>query len=202
MLRTIDRTLESPEENLAFDDRLLEEGRATLRFWESPVHFVVLGRSGKVEADVNVEACLAAGIPILRRSSGGGTVLQGPGCLNYALVLPLESFPALENVTASYAILLGEVARALGVVGLAVCGSDILQRDRKISGSAQRRTRGWLLHHGTILHGLDCELMERFLGEPDRRPVHRGNRTHRQFVAKLQMGAGEIKQRIGSLLLV
>ena len=200
MLQIVDRTLASPEENLAFDDSLLHQGRATLRFWESPVHFVVLGRSGKVEADVNLEACRSAEIPILRRSSGGGTVLQGPGCLTYALVLPFESFPELENVTASYEILLGEVARALGVVGLAVCGSDILQRGRKISGSAQRRTRGWLLHHGTILHGLDGELMERFLREPARRPAHRGVRTHRQFVAKLQMGAGEIKQRIGSLL--
>src|SRR5688572_3012189 len=115
MLRVLDRTLGSPEENLAFDDSLLEAGQETLRFWESPVPFVVLGRSGKVEEEVNVAACEEAGIPVLRRPSGGGTVVQGPGCLNYALVLSLADRPALRNVVESYRILLSCVARALGV---------------------------------------------------------------------------------------
>src|SRR5258707_9531024 len=126
MLRIVDRTLASPEENLAFDERLLDLGRETLRFWESPVHFVVLGRSGRVEDEVNIVECQAAGIPVLRRSSGGGTVLLGPGCLNYTLTLALARRPALANVPASYRILLNRVARALRVPGLEVHGTDIL----------------------------------------------------------------------------
>jgi lipoate-protein ligase A len=199
MLRVLDRTLESPAENLAFDESLLDAGHETLRFWESPVHFVVLGRSGRLEEEVNVAACEAAGIPVLRRSSGGGTVLQGPGCLNYALALSLAHRPALLNVPDSYRILLSRVARALRLPELEVRGSDILLRGRKVSGNAQRRTKGWLLHHGTILHGLDIHLMERFLPEPQRRPSHRGGRTHGQFVATLCMTAGELKQRVASV---
>jgi lipoate-protein ligase A len=199
MLRVLDRTLGSPAENLAFDDSLLDAGHETLRFWESPVHFVVLGRSGRLEEEVNVAACEAAGIPVLRRSSGGGTVLQGPGCLNYALALSLAHRPALGSVPDSYGILLSRVARALRLPGLEVRGSDILLRGRKVSGNAQRRTKGWLLHHGTILHGLDVHLLERILPEPRRQPSHRGGRTHRQFVATLCMTTGELKQRVASI---
>ena len=199
MLRVLDRTLGSPGENLAFDDSLLEAGRETLRFWESPVHFVVLGRSGRVEEEVNVAACEAAGIPVLRRSSGGGTVLQGPCCLNYALALSLSHRPALRNVPDSYRILLSRIAHSLQLPGLEVRGSDILLRGRKVSGNAQRRTKGWLLHHGTILHGLDVRLMERILPEPRRQPSHRGGRTHGQFVTTLCMTTGELKQRVASI---
>src|SRR5262245_61126002 len=144
-----------PEENLKLDDELLEGGHETLRFWESPVHFVVLGRSGRREEEVHVEACTAASVPVFRRSSGGGTVLQGPGCLNYTLVLSLTRRPELANVSGSYKTLLNQVARALQLPGLEVCCTDILLAGKKVSGSAQRRTRGWLLHHGTFLLGLD-----------------------------------------------
>jgi lipoate-protein ligase A len=198
MLRVLDRTLGSPAENLAFDESLLDAGHETLRFWESPVHFVVLGRSGRLEEEVNAAACEAAGIPVLRRSSGGGTVLQGPGCLNYALALSLAHRPALGNVPDSYGILLSRVARALRLPELEVRGSDILLRGKKVSGNAQRRTKGRLLHHGTNC-GLDVHLMERILPEPRRQPSHRAGRTHRQFVATLCMTTGELKQRVASI---
>ena len=86
----LDLTLSTPAENLAADEALLDEREATagepvLRLWESPEHFVVVGYSNRVGTEVNEPACRARGIPILRRCSGGGTVLQGPGCLNYAL---------------------------------------------------------------------------------------------------------------------
>jgi len=196
MLWIIDRTLESAEENLTFDDRLLDAGQETLRFWESPVPFVVLGRSGNAEEQVNIPACRAAGVPILRRSSGGGAVLQGPGCLNYALILSLDLRPELTSIPDSYRILLSRVADALRVPALEVRGSDILLEGRKISGNAQRRTRGWVLHHGTILHGLCIDAIERCLLEPARRPAHRGGRTHRQFVTSLRITGTEIKARM------
>jgi lipoate---protein ligase len=186
--------MRSPEENLALDESLLELGRESFRLWESPVHFVVLGRSGRVEEEVNVEACQDAGIAILRRSSGGGTALQGPGCLNFACTLSLERWPALANVPASYEILLNRLAHALRVPGLEVCGTDILLRGKKISGNAQRRTRDWLLHHGTILYGLDLAVMERLLLEPARQPAHRARRTHRQFVTALDVTKAYLEQ--------
>src|SRR5436190_1549788 len=98
MMNLLDLTLPTPAENLACDEALLDAfeaagGDGVLRFWEPAEPFVVVGYSNQVAQEVDVAACDAAGIPVLRRCSGGGTVVQGPGCLNYALVLNIEQTP-------------------------------------------------------------------------------------------------------------
>ena len=89
-MKGCDLTLPTPEENLACDEVLLdicEAGRleGVLRFWEPAQHFVVLGYANRAAREANLEFCRSAGIRVLRRCSGGGAVLQGPGCLNYSL---------------------------------------------------------------------------------------------------------------------
>jgi len=202
----LDLTLRTPEENLALDEALLAsaEGgtgptsdREVLRFWESPEPFVVLGVSEKL-AGVKLGACDAAGVPVLRRSSGGGTVVQGPGCLNFALVLSLEARPSLRDVTRSYAEVLGRTARALGPEVEAAGTSDLAVRGMKVSGNSQKRTRGWLLHHGTILLGFDLALIERYLEEPAKQPAYREGRGHGAFVKNMDLPVEEAKRRIAA----
>src|SRR5438552_1656745 len=102
----LDLTLPTPAENLACDEALLDAAEAgagdeVLRFWESPGYFVVVGYANKVATEVNIAACEARGIPILRRCSGGGTVVQGPGCLNYALVLRIIENGPTRSISAA-----------------------------------------------------------------------------------------------------
>src|ERR1044071_8582092 len=102
-MHVLDLTLPSPAENLALDEALLDaaeagQGGEVLRFWESPEYFVVVGYANKVDVEVNRVACESKGIPILRRCSGGGTVLQGPGCLNYTLILNIGKSSALQTI--------------------------------------------------------------------------------------------------------
>ncbi len=102
-MKHLDLTLPSPAENLACDEALLDwreenGGEEILRFWESPETFVVVGYANKIATEVNVENCRAKQIPIFRRCSGGGTVLQGAGCLNYALILRIaENSPTRQH---------------------------------------------------------------------------------------------------------
>ena len=93
----------TPAQNLACDEALLEAcdagaGGEVLRLWESPSYFVVVGYGQSISREVNPAACRERGIPILRRSSGGGTVLQGPGCLNYSLVLRTGDHEACRTI--------------------------------------------------------------------------------------------------------
>jgi lipoate-protein ligase A len=102
----LDLTLPTPAENLACDEALLDlfeekGGDGALRFWEPKNYFVVVGYANRVEHEVNVAACEAARIPILRRCSGGGTVVQGPGCLNYSLIAPMEKNGPLQGITSA-----------------------------------------------------------------------------------------------------
>ena len=169
--RLLDLTLPSPIENLALDEALLDDleendSDPVLRFWESDRHFVVLGRASNLVEDVHVAACEQDSIPVLRRASGGGTVLQGPGCLSYALVLPLSLHPDLTNIRSTNRFILQRMAKALHrwQPAIAFQGiSDLAIGGLKISGNAQRRKRKGLLFHGTILHGMQADLIARYL---------------------------------------
>ena len=63
--------------------------------------------------------------------------------------------------------------------------SDLTLNGRKISGNAQQRKRRHFLHHGTLLCGMDLELVSRYLRSPEREPTYRGHRSHGDFVANL-----------------
>ena len=165
-MQLFDITLPTPAENLAGDEALLNacetSGGAALRFWESPAPFVVVGYGNEIAREVNVAACAASGVSVLRRCSGGGTVLQGPGCWNYALVLDIAADAALATVAGANGFILHRTAAALAcLLGEPVerCGdTDLVWRGRKFSGNAQRRRRTHLLFHGTLLLGFDLAL--------------------------------------------
>jgi lipoate-protein ligase A len=187
-------------ENLALDEALLlaaEAGQAgeAVRFWEWPTPVVVLGAGGSVGIDVNERACRAAGVPIHRRASGGGTVLLGRGCLLFSLVLHYDRAAELRDVTASYRWILGRVCEALRPVAALdpVGTSDLAWAGRKVSGNAQQRKAGHVLHHGTLLYAFDLPTVGRYLNPPERAPAYRAGRDHGEFITNLPTGAETLK---------
>src|SRR5437867_1628240 len=112
-MRFLDMTLLTVAENLALDEALLLHAEAggpeTLRLWEWPRPAVVIGAGGRLADEVDENACRGDEVPIARRSSGGGTVLLGAGCLLYSLVLRFDRHPALGDLRASYRFILGNM---------------------------------------------------------------------------------------------
>jgi lipoate-protein ligase A len=203
----LDLTLPTPAENLALDEALLDEAEAagrpteTLRIWEPPVPVVVVGRSSKIAAEVNVDACRCRGIPILRRTSGGAAVVTGPGCLMYALILSYQMRPALRAVDAAHQFVLSTIARALGasVPGVAWRGiSDLAfaPRGLKFSGNSMRLKHDHLLYHGTLLYDFPLGLIEECLAMPPREPDYRDGRPHGSFVANLPLAPAAIRDAL------
>jgi lipoate-protein ligase A len=208
-MRLLDRSCETPEENLALDEALLDAAQAveasgerpveTLRFWESPRPAVVLGRSGKLADEVDADACARAQVPVLRRVSGGGTVVVGPGCLAFTLVLSLARRPEHRDVRRSMALIVSSIAEALPLDGLHLEGtSDLCWHEWKVSGHAQRRTRDILLHHGTLLYQFDLLMIAGLLKEPPRQPEYRAQRPHLEFVRNLPLSADAMKAAIAT----
>ena len=200
-MRLLDISFPEPAENLAFDEVLLngvESGRSveTLRFWESPEPFVVLGLGQARRDEARLNACANDGIPVMRRCSAGGCVIQGPGCLNFTLVLKYDSHPELRSIRGSYTYILGLLAAAFDRCGLAVVHegvNDLAIDGKKVSGNAQRRLKTAILHQGTLLYGLDSDLMTKYLREPDKRPAYRAGRPHTDFVGHLPMNAAQLR---------
>ncbi len=195
MISCLDLKFPTPEENLACDEALLEEAEArggpgVLRFWESDRHFVVLGYANRAEEEVDLEACRAQGVPVLRRCSGGGTVLQGPGCLNYSLVLPLDAAPPLSSISGANRFILERHRDAIGAAtGLPITmegHTDLALGGRKFSGNAQRRKRAHVLFHGGFLLDFDLRLLAALLRMPPRQPDYRRGRAHEDFLTRLE----------------
>jgi lipoate-protein ligase A len=202
----LDLTFPAPAENLACDEALLDEAEAgggaeVLRFWESAAHFVVLGYANKVREEVDAEACRAHGVPILRRCSGGGTVLQGPGCLNYSVILKFNDTPELQSITGANRFVMERNRRAMAaLLGKAVTiegHTDLATGGLKFSGNAQRRKRDWLLFHGTfLLRHFDLSLIEQLILPPPRQPEYRQGRSHARFITRLQVSAEAVKSAL------
>ncbi|HWW01377.1 MAG TPA: lipoate--protein ligase family protein [Candidatus Acidoferrum sp.] len=200
-----DLTLPAPEANLACDEALLdlcEAGGADelLRFWEPATYFVVVGYANQIAREVNLGFCQQNEIPVLRRCSGGGTVLQGPGCLNYTLVLrisesgPLHSISTtnhfiLDRHQAALATLLPGPVEKQGHTDLAIGGL-------KFSGNAQRRRKNFLLFHGSFLLHFDIDLIEQALPLPSKQPDYRLNRAHADFLMNLNVPSSLVKSAL------
>ncbi len=191
-----DISFPTPQENIAYDEalwRLAEKNEAgeCLRFWESSKIFIVMGLTGRAEEDVNSINTQKDNIPVLRRSSGGGTVLQGPGCLNYTLVLSKQKHPELNDLHKSYAWISAKIIEALRRAGFEAYFkpmSDLATSppsEKKFSGNAQRRGKHYILHHGTILYKFDLSLISRYLNMPKDIPEYRKHRHHTDFVTNI-----------------
>lgn len=194
---------------LALDEALLEEAHEGLRqarvvrVWEAPEPVVVVGSSSRVEEEVDLAACAAAGVPVLRRPSGGATVILGPGCLMWSVVeaFPL-GVPAVERI---HEAMLGPLAAALSDGGPAVARlgtSDLVlagareEEARKVSGNALRVRRHGVLYHGTLLDSFDIGLAGRLLRHPPREPGYRVRRPHEAFLANLGMGRSRLERLV------
>ncbi|MEK7781394.1 MAG: lipoate--protein ligase family protein [Verrucomicrobiota bacterium] len=209
-MNLLDVTLPSPADNLALEEALLDAaetgaGAEVLRFWESPTPFVVVGYANKVASEVNVAACEAKGIPILRRCSGGGTVVQGPGCLNYAVILRITEDGSTRSISAANEYVMERVRAgihsALGTPQSAISiqgHTDLALGNLKFSGNAQRRRKNFLLFHGSLLLNFDLPLISELLNRPSVQPDYRKGRSHEQFICNLRLPTEPTKQALAT----
>ncbi len=175
-----------------------------------------------VDLEVKRDACATQRIPIVRRASGGATIVSGQGCLMYAVVLSCEARPELRSIDVAHCFVLGRMADALRtlVPGMSICGtSDLAWNEnaddlpststnecsagrapaveqagmRKFSGNSLRIKRRALLYHGTLLYDFDLGLLETYLLHPPRDPGYRDHRAHSTFVANLPVARDALR---------
>jgi lipoate-protein ligase A len=223
-MKSLNLTLPSPAENLACDEALLDwcengEGEEVLRFWEPREHFVVVGYANKIANEVNAATCEKRNIPILRRCSGGGTVLQGPGCLNYTLVLRTTDDGPLRTIGQSNQFIMERNRAAIELLfrtfnfqpstqaspeatprrafNLSIGGhTDLVVGGRKFSGNSQRRRKKFLLFHGTFLLDFDLPLISKLLQMPSKQPDYRQGRSHGEFLTNLKISADQLENAL------
>jgi len=194
----LDIDFPTPQHHLACDEALLElceKGHSDeiIRFWESRRYFVVLGVSGRHDQEVFTDQVNLYDVPVLRRTSGGGTVLQGPGCLNYSLILKINGkHPARTIREANHTVLTHlqhAISKPLGAEVTQKGDTDLTLGELKFSGNAQRRGKSFILFHGTLLLNFNLRLIELILRQPEKQPDYRTNRPHLKFVTNIALKA-------------
>ncbi|MEA5112619.1 MAG: lipoate--protein ligase family protein [Geobacteraceae bacterium] len=176
--RLIDTGALGGPENMAVDEALLNcfdpgKSHPVLRFygWLPPAFSI--GRFQSPEEAVHTGMCAEAGIPIVRRLTGGGCIYHGQE-LTYSIVCAARHLDGSDGVKESYRRLCGFLLKAYRKLGLSssyaidalpdrtglgvrtpLCYAgkeeyDILVGERKLGGNAQRRSRGVIFQHGSI----------------------------------------------------
>ncbi len=192
----------SVNDQLNFDTYILNQLDKTnpnipgiLRVWESPDYAVVLGKSNKIDKEVYEENCRRDNIPIIKRESGGGTVLLGPGCLCYTLILNIHTVNGCHTISSTNTTALSNLIEALQPLNMDIQTAghtDLVVNNIKISGNAQKRKKNYLLFHGTILYNLNIELIHAYLKFPSKYPEYREKRNHNSFVKNITYSYMEI----------
>jgi len=149
---------------------------------------IVMGLSGKVAELVNVEHLAARPLHLIRRYTGGGTVVVDKSTLFATFIMNSQDVPSLaypREIMAWSESVYGPVFDKLtGSKGFAMRENDYVISDRKIGGNAQTITKSRWVHHTSFLWGFDPEMMK-YLLLPKKRPEYRNSRTHDTFMSRL-----------------
>ena len=203
-----DATPRSAAVNMAIDEALLETAKVpSIRFyrWNSPA--LSFGYFGKF-ADV---ANYAPRRDLVRRWTGGGIVFHGDD-LTYSIVIPANDpafressmliYEKIHCALRSALLANGERAELAPVAGVVDAGAaiidhgyscfanpvraDVMVNGRKVAGAAQRRTRGSLLHQGSIQLARGWVRVAATTGDVDL-----GNGLAERFAKELSEGRNE-----------
>jgi lipoate-protein ligase A len=162
--------------------------RPAIRFWKWTEPALVIGSHQSVSNEVDLPAARRLDFTVTRRMSGGGTMLCEPGrTITYSMYLPGVAVEGL-SFRESYAALDAWAVRAFNALGVPASYreiNDIISPRGKIAGAAQARRRGFVLHHTTIAHSMDVELLPRLIRIGRDRVSERGVRSAEKPVSPL-----------------
>ncbi|KAA5538745.1 lipoate--protein ligase family protein [Roseiconus nitratireducens] len=185
----------APEMQLALDEAMLlatDAGEIPpgFRTWTFDLPTLVLGRSSKVALEADRDFCDSEGISIQRRCSGGASIVGGPGCLMYSVIISMNEHPQAAKIDGAHRFVMDRLLSAVrrqqpDTRQQGIC--DLTWNEQKFSGNALRMARGHVLYHGTILHAADLALIDRCLNFAPRQPDYRRGRDHRSFLTNIPL---------------
>ncbi|MDA3940200.1 MAG: hypothetical protein PF693_12995 [Spirochaetia bacterium] len=169
------------------DSILLESPVSRLMVWQPEHPVIVVGQSNSPEKYVLMEKALMDGLTVMKRPSGGETVVLTPRMLIISLVLKSRKLPKSSDFfTRINSILIPELINA-GLTEVAYRGiSDLAVKDMKIMGSSIYRKPGMLFYHAVLNYGESPEYIASYLKHPVREPDYRKGRSHSEFVTTME----------------
>ena len=173
-----------PAFNLALEELLAAEYPGEfLMLWRNGPSIIV-GRNQNTLAEIDADIVRARGIPVVRRTTGGGAVYHDLGNINYTIakngrLTGGAAFAECAQVVVAALRKMGAPAEFSG-------RNDIIVDGRKVSGSAKRVLEERTLFHGTMLFDTDLSVLETVL-RPDTEKIRsKGIKSVRSRVMNLR----------------
>lgn len=168
------------------DIQLLENESKRFMIWIPDKSYIVLGASNKAEDALFLENVKLDNISVLKRPSGGQTVMLTPNNLIIAVVFSDPNSVKPKDVFNQMNMLIIAALEETGITNLRLSGiSDIAIQEKKILGSAIYRSKDTLLYHAVLNLGEPASTFEKYLRHPSKEPDYRKGRKHTDFVTSL-----------------
>lgn len=160
---------------------------------------IVMGISGKKEELINCAKAAESKIPLIKRFSGGGTVIVDEGTLFVTFICQkqLHDFPAYPERIMQWTEQI--YAQVFQHPGFRLKENDFVIDDRKFGGNAQYIKKDRWLHHTSFLWDYAPEKMQ-YLLHPKKTPSYRAGRPHEAFLCRLSEYFSDKERLIGSII--
>ncbi len=174
-----------------FEQLKLEEAlvRNDHRNWclinQGSTRAIVMGISGKPELLLNVDRVSQDQIPVIKRFSGGGTVIVDENTLFVTFICQKEihSFAAYPEPIMKWS---EEIYQSVfPQEHFSLRENDFVFGEKKFGGNAQYIKKDRWLHHTSFLWDYHKENMD-YLLHPKKTPTYRKERPHTEFLCTLR----------------
>ncbi|MDD4638205.1 MAG: hypothetical protein PHT63_00435 [Bacteroidales bacterium] len=149
-------------------------------------NYIVLGRASNADTSLIKERVTYDGVDVLKRPSGGETVLLTPRMAVFAASMKFAPGMNTRKVFSEINKKLIIRLSGLGIKNLHSRGiSDLSIGVKKIAGSSMYLNRGVLFYHAVLNISEEVSMISRYIKHPQREPDYRQGRSHEDFVTSL-----------------
>jgi lipoate---protein ligase len=169
------------------DIELLNRKTNQFLIWIPDKVYIVLGASNNMKDALNMDNVTKDNIPVLKRPSGGQTVILTPNNIIIAAVYFDKNNLHPKDIFQQVNKLIISTIEDIGIQNLSMMGiSDIAISGKKILGSSIYRSKEALLYHAVLNLGEPSSTFEKYLKHPSKEPDYRQGRSHSEFVTSLR----------------
>ena len=144
---------------------------------------VIYGRNQVVENEVNLDYCRENGIKVYQRKSGGGCVYADKDNLMLSFVTSEDNVGFAFNRFVNMVLL---VFRKMGIEATGTSHNDIMIGNRKVCGTACRKTRNGCIIHSTMLYDTNMTHMLNAITPGPEKLEKKGIQSVRQRITLLK----------------
>ncbi|NVN96238.1 MAG: hypothetical protein HXX18_13265 [Bacteroidetes bacterium] len=154
--------------------------------WHPDKIYLILGQSNKMETSLFLDKVELDEITVLKRPSGGETVILTPNTLVISAVFVN---PEVKRPHQYFARFNDFIIKGLLISGIENVNhkgiSDLAIGEKKILGSSIYHKKDKIFYHAVLNVAESIEVIEKYIQHPKREPDYRKGREHGEFVTSI-----------------